>query len=82
MELIDKNKIDFTTIEPYECASIEMKVAFKEDIEGLLEVQAIPLDKVKKARKEIENLTPWDESLVEMYDVLEILDKLIESEGE
>lgn len=82
MELIDKNKIDFTTIEPYECASIEMKVAFKEDIEGLSEVQAIPLDKVKKARKEIENLTPWDESLVEMYDVLEILDKLIESEGE
>lgn len=82
MELIDKNKIDFTTIEPYECASVEMKVAFKEDIEGLSEVQAIPLDKVKKARKEIENLTPWDESLVEMYDVLEILDKLIESEGE
>jgi hypothetical protein len=44
------------------------------------EVQAIPLDKVKKARKEIENLTAWDECLVEMYDVLEILDKLIESE--
>lgn len=82
MELIDKNKIDFTTIEPYECASVEMKVAFKEDIEGLSEVQAIPLDKVKKARKEIENLTPWDEILVEKYDVLEILDKLIESEGE
>jgi len=44
------------------------------------EVQAIPLDKVKKAREEIENLTPWDEGLVEMYNVLEILDKLIESE--
>ena len=44
------------------------------------EVQAIPLDKVKKAREEIENLTPWDEGTVEMYDVLEILDKLIESE--
>jgi len=38
----------------------------------------IPLDKVKKAREEIENLTPWDEGLVEMYDVLEIIDKLIE----
>lgn len=44
------------------------------------EVQAIPLDKVKKAREVIENLTPWDEGLVEMYNVLEILDKLIESE--
>lgn len=44
------------------------------------EVQAIPLDKVKKAREVIENLTPWDEGTVEMYDVLEILDKLIESE--
>ena len=44
------------------------------------EVQAISLDKVKKAREKIENLTPWDESTVEMYDVLEILDKLIESE--
>ena len=79
--LIDKNKIDFTTIEPYECASVEMEVVFKEDIERLPEVKAIPLDKVKKAREEIENLTPWDEALVEMYDVLEILDKLIESEG-
>lgn len=80
MELIDKNKIDFTTIEPYECASVEMKVAFKEDIEWLSEIKAIPLDKVKKARNEIENLTPWDEGTVEMYDVLEILDKLIESD--
>jgi hypothetical protein len=43
-------------------------------------VKAIPLDKVKKAREEIENLTPWDEGTVEMYEVLEILDKLIESE--
>jgi hypothetical protein len=40
----------------------------------------IPLDKIKEAREEIENLTPWDEGTVEMYEVLEILDKLIESE--
>lgn len=80
MSLIDKNKIDFTTIEQYEYASEPMEVAFKEDIEELPEVQAIPLDKVKKAREKIENLTPWDEGTVEMYDVLEILDKLIESE--
>ena len=44
------------------------------------EFDAIPLNKVKQAREEIENLTPWDEGTVEMYDVLEVLDKLIESE--
>ena len=37
-------------------------------------------NKVKKVREKIENLTPWDEGTVEMYEVLEILDKLIESE--
>jgi hypothetical protein len=82
MELIDKNKIHFTTIEPYEYANEPMEVAFKEDIEELTTVKAISIDKVKKTRKEIENLTAWDECLVEMYDVLEILDKLIENEGE
>jgi hypothetical protein len=41
MKLIDKNKIDFTTIEPYEYASEELKVVLKEDIEGLPEVKAI-----------------------------------------
>ena len=60
----------------HKIATIEMLRDWQE------EVKAIPLDKVKKARKEIENLTEWDECLVEMYDVLEILDKLIESEGE
>lgn len=49
-------------------------------IERLSTVKAIPLDEVKKAREEIENLTPWDEGTVEMYCVLEIIDKLIESE--
>lgn len=82
MKLIDKSKIDFTTIEPYEYASEEIEVVFKEDIERIPEVKAIPIDKVKKAREKIENLTPWDEGTVEMYDVLEILDKLIEGEGE
>jgi len=51
-----------------------------DEIDWKKEVKVIPLDKVKKAREEIENLTPWDEGLVEMYNVLEILDKLIESE--
>lgn len=51
-----------------------------DEIDWKKEVKVIPLDRVKKAREEIENLTPWDEGLVEMYNVLEILDKLIESE--
>ena len=42
---------------------------------------AISLDRIKEAREEIENLTPWDEGTVEMYEVLEVLDKLI-SESE
>jgi hypothetical protein len=42
-------------------------------------VKAISLDEVKKAREEIDSLTPWDEGTVETYEVLEILDKLIES---
>jgi hypothetical protein len=82
MELINKNKIHFTTIEPYEYANEPMEVAFKEDIEEFPTVKAIPIDRIKQAREEIENLTAWDECLVEMYDVLEILDKLIESEKE
>lgn len=40
------------------------------------------IEKIKQARKEIENLTPWDEGTVEMYEVLGVLDKLIESDGE
>ena len=35
------------------------------------------LAKVKQAREDIDNLTSWDEGLVEMYQVLAILDKLI-----
>lgn len=39
MFLIDKSKIEFTTIEPYEYASGEMEVVFKEDIEILPKVK-------------------------------------------
>lgn len=80
MELIDKNKITFEPIEIYNFDEHKYEItgmALFKDVEKIPEVQAIPLDKVKKARKEIENLTEWDEALVEMYDVLEILDKLI-----
>ena len=47
-------------------------------IDAVEEVKAIPLDEVKQAREEIENLTPWDDGLVEMHEVLSVLDKLIE----
>ncbi len=54
-------------------------------LQGLVEENNLlkrKLDKVKQAREEIENLTPWDDGLVEMYDVLAILDKLMaESEN-
>lgn len=42
------------------------------------EVKAIRLDKVKQARQEIKNTTQQYEGLVEMYEVLSVLDKLIE----
>ena len=52
------------------------------------EVQAIPLDKVKQAREEIEGLKPnnpnfkwYKGETIAINKVLEILDTLIESEG-
>jgi len=81
MELIDKNKITFEPIELYNMDEHKHEItgiALFKDVKKIPIIKAIPLDKVKKAREEIENLTPWDEGLVEMYDVLEIIDKLIE----
>lgn len=81
MELIDKNEIEFSPIRIFNMDEHEHEVtgmALFKDIEKIPTVKAIPLDEVKKAREEIENLTPWDEGTVEMYCVLEILDKLIE----
>lgn len=87
MELIDRNKITFEPIEIYNMDEHKHEItgmALFKDVEKIPIIKAIPLNEVKKAREEIENLTPWDDGLVEMYDVLEILDKLIkeyESEG-
>lgn len=81
MALIDKNKITFEPIEIYNVDEHKHEItgmALFKDIEKIPIIKAIPLNKVKKAKKEIENLTAWDEALVEMYDVLEIIDKLIE----
>jgi hypothetical protein len=78
MRLIDADKLNdyFWDNRSKLFASKDCMVA----VDKQLAVKAIPLDKVKKAREEIENLTPWDEGTVEMYEVLEILDKLIERE--
>lgn len=88
MELIDKNKITFEPIEIYNIDEHKHEItgiALFKDVEKIPIIKAIPLDKVEKAREEIGNLTEWDEAPVEMYDALEILDKLIkecESEEE
>ena len=53
-------------------------------IEKMPTVKAIPLDKIKQAREEIENLEVQiqsyhnDDPMISQSDVLEILDKLIE----
>ena len=73
MRLIDADSINPNI---YEISPKKFGV-FQEVAKKLSTMQAIPVDKVKQAREEIENLTPWDEGTVEMYEVLAILDKLI-----
>jgi hypothetical protein len=80
MELIDKSKIDFVTIEPYEYASEELEVVLKEDIERLPEVKAIPLEELEKAIEAMENMAASFGTYIDRADALEILDKLIERE--
>ena len=94
-KLIDVDKIDWqkdvfvnpNTDEPlpviHKIATIEMLRDWQE------EVKSIPLDKVKKARKEIDDLDRYfdnnyytnnTDSMFKCNEVLAILDKLIESE--
>jgi hypothetical protein len=92
MELIDKNKIHFTTIESYEYANEPMEIAFKEDIEELPIVKAIPLDKLHKMCDEIKCLAGLYEQAeygtykydkyVKVDEVTKIINKYIASEGE
>jgi hypothetical protein len=92
MELIDKNKIHFTTIEPYEYANEPMEVAFKEDIEELPIVKGIPVDKLHKMCDEIKCLNGLYEQeeygtykydkYVKVNEVIKIINKYIASEGE
>ena len=96
-KLIDVDKIDWqkgvfvnpNTEEPlpiiHKVATIEMLRDWQE------EVKAIPLDKIKQAREEIDDLDRYfdndyyinnTDSMFKCNEVLEILDKLIESEVE
>jgi hypothetical protein len=81
MKLIDKSKIDFTTIEPYEYANEEMEVVFKEDIEELPEVKAIPIEELEKAIEIMKNMATSFGTYIDRADALEILYKIIEREG-
>jgi hypothetical protein len=52
MKLIDKNKIDFCTIETDDFSGNQIiEVVFKEDIEGLPTVKAIPTEELEKQLK-------------------------------
>lgn len=85
MKLIDKNKIDFTTIEPYEYANEPMEVVFKEDIDNEPTIKAVSFEALEKMREEIQKRATT--AMNERYEqglrtALEIIDKLIESESE
>lgn len=84
MNLIDKDKtmeeIPIDVCDGFEVTDIIEKIPI---------VQAILLDKVKKARKEIDNLPRYfdndlysdnEDSMFKCNEVLEILDRMIESE--
>lgn len=85
MELIDKNKIDFFKIEPYEYANEPMEVAFKEDIEELPIVKVISIDKLHEMCDEIKSLdgvflTYSLTKYVKFDEVTKIINKYIASE--
>ena len=75
MEVINKSDIYDYIHEGFSGNQILDMIVFNE----IPTIKAIPLDKVKQVRDEIENLTPWDGLLI-AYEVLGILDELIESE--
>lgn len=84
MNLIDRDELELDTewSEYYDGFTSYSQ----SQINGAVEVQAIPLDKVKEAREEIWNLKTQiqsyyhDDPMVSQAEVLAILDKLIESE--
>jgi hypothetical protein len=58
MELIDKNKIDFCTIETDDFSGNQIiEVVFKEDIEELPTVKAIPVEVINDILKKLHDLS-------------------------
>ena len=93
MRLIDADKLSYSSIKTNKYGYVETTetVVLEEDIANAQTVKAIPLDKVKQAREEIDDLyryydndynTSDGEPMFKCSEVFEILDKLIESEGQ
>jgi hypothetical protein len=82
MELIDKSKIDFCTVETDDFSGNQIiEVVFKEDIEELPEVKVIPIEELEKAIEIMENMATSFGTYIDRADALEILYKIIEREG-
>ena len=81
MDLIDRDELELDT-EWSDYYDGYMSYS-QSQINGAVEVQAIPLGKVKQAREEIEHLSSYGKETYyrAIDDVLAILDELIESEG-
>lgn len=91
MELIDKNKITFEPIEIYNCDEHKHEItgmALFKDVEKIPTIKAIPLDKIKRVREEIDDLSRYydnglysdnDDSMFKCDEVLYIIDKLIKN---
>ena len=90
-EYIDRNLIEWYgcdfedgSCEHRECSECSQAECSHTQVMQIPTVQAIPLDKVKQAREEIENLNlnDYGDNLYQFQaKCTEILDKLIESEG-
>jgi hypothetical protein len=84
--LIDADKLIYSNIKTNEYGYVEVMetVVLEQDIANAKTVKAIPLDKVKEAREEISKscykACITDDGVIRESKVLEILDKLIESE--
>ncbi len=86
MDLIDRTKYRKDLLAAYDDVSMEFDV-----LDSQPTIKAVPLDKVKKAREEIDDLSRYfdngsysgnEDSMFKCNEVLEILDELIaESEG-
>jgi hypothetical protein len=89
MELIDKNKITFEPIRVLNFDEHKYEVtgmALFKDVEKIPIIKAIPLDEIKRVRKEIDDLSRYYDndlytdnvdSMFKCDEALEVIDKLI-----